>query len=153
MHVVYTIGYERGGQAAFIEALQAAGIEQLIDVRELPSSRRAGFSKTPLSRALSAVGIGYQHVRALGTPKEGRVANKQKQWARFWEIVDARLATPEAEAALDAVTAVARRSRIALLCLEADPAICHRSRVADLVAARGDFTVEHLHVEPDFDPF
>lgn len=151
MTTLFTIGYERAGQAAFIEALQAAGIELLVDVRELPSSRRAGFSKTPLARALSAVGIGYHHVRALGTPKEGRVANKQKQWARFWSIVDARLATPEAEAALDAVAGLARRSRVALLCLEADPAICHRSRVAERVAARDGFTIEHLHVEPDFE--
>jgi len=144
---VYTIGYELGGQAAFIAALQAAGIETLIDVRELPSSRRAGFSKTPLSRALAEVGIGYLHLKPLGTPKEGRIANRRKRWDEFWQIVDVQLATDPARLALEHAAKIARTSKSALLCLEADPHICHRSRVAALLADKYGFEVEHLHVD------
>ena len=40
-----SIGYEKAGFADFIATLQGAGVLTLIDVRDLPLSRRAGFSK------------------------------------------------------------------------------------------------------------
>lgn len=147
MTKIFTIGYERSGQRALIDALQTAGVATLIDVRELPNSRRAGFSKRALSEALSAAGIGYVHLKALGTPAEGREANRAKQWTRFWQIVDARLATPEADRALEHAAALARAAPCCLLCLEADPAVCHRARVAELLARRHGASIEHLHVE------
>ena len=51
---------------------KAAGVERVIDVRALPLSRRPGFSKTPLRGALEEAGIEYVHLKALGTPAEGR---------------------------------------------------------------------------------
>jgi len=62
-----TIGYEGVSVEAFIGTLARARVTLLLDVRELPSSRRKGFSKTPLSEALREVGIEYRHERALGT--------------------------------------------------------------------------------------
>ena len=147
---IYTIGYQHAAQARLIDALTTAGVRTLIDVRELPSSRRAGFSKTPLSKGLAAAGIDYVHLRALGTPKEGRVANKAKQWARFWEIVDAQLATLDAQDALaHAVHLAGERGPVCLLCLEHDHATCHRLRVAELMSARGAGRIVHLAVTPD----
>jgi uncharacterized protein (DUF488 family) len=67
-----TIGYERASLPAFLATLKAAGVTLLLDVRELPISRRKGFSKTPLSQALSRIGIDYQHERALGAPRRVR---------------------------------------------------------------------------------
>lgn len=145
---LYTVGYEHAGQSAVVSALVDAGVKTLIDVRELPNSRRAGFSKRSLADALSGAGIGYLHLKALGTPKEGRVANRQKKWALFWRIVDAQLATPAAESAFEHAAKVAREGTVCLLCLEADPHVCHRSRVAEEMARRYGFTVEHLAVEP-----
>ncbi|MFO0745895.1 MAG: DUF488 domain-containing protein [Myxococcota bacterium] len=148
MATLYTIGYANVPRDTLIAALQEAGVTTLIDVRELPSSRKAGFSKTGLAAALSAAGIGYLHLRPLGTPKAGRVANKQKRWSEFWDIVDTQLATPEARLALTRAAAIAAAGPTALLCLEADHATCHRSRVADALVALGGFEVEHLHPEP-----
>ena len=71
---VFTIGYEATTVGEFVAALQQAGVERVIDVRAIPNSRRPGFSKTPLSRALAEVGIDYVHLRALGTPADGRAA-------------------------------------------------------------------------------
>jgi uncharacterized protein (DUF488 family) len=141
---LFTIGYEKTTQAGFIDALKAAGVKTLIDVRDLPNSRRAGFSKNVLAASLDAVGIGYVHLKGLGTPKEGRLAGRAGQRDRFWAIVERQLATPEAEHDLERAAAIAREGPSCLLCLEADPKVCHRSRIAERLAPRG-FKVVHLH--------
>lgn len=65
-----TIGYETHREPASpVVALLAADVERLVDVRELPLSRRRGFSKTALAGALADAGIHYEHERALGNPK------------------------------------------------------------------------------------
>jgi uncharacterized protein (DUF488 family) len=73
MPTVFTIGYEyHTDTTSLIEALRAAGVRRLVDVRELPLSRRRGFSKTALAAALATAQIEYQHVRELGNPKPYR---------------------------------------------------------------------------------
>ena len=71
---IFTIGYESTTMAEFIAALKDAGVRQVIDVRAVASSRRPGFSKNLLRNSLAEEGIGYVHLRALGTPVEGRAA-------------------------------------------------------------------------------
>ena len=71
---IFTIGYEATTMADFLSALTGAGVQRVIDVRALPLSRRPGFSKSSLAAALNEVGIDYVHLKALGTPKEGRDA-------------------------------------------------------------------------------
>ena len=141
--IVATIGYEKASQGDLVAALAAAGIKRLIDVRELPSSRRAGFSKNILAASLKAAGIDYVHLKALGTPKEGRLANRARQWERFWAIVERQLESPEAQHDLARAAALAREAPSCLLCLEADHSICHRSAVAERLKAFG-FEVRHL---------
>jgi uncharacterized protein (DUF488 family) len=144
---LYTIGYEKARQAGLIAALKAAGVETLIDVRDRPLSRRPGFSKNQLAAALEEAGIRYVGIRALGTPPEGREANHKRQWEKFWSIVDAKLATAEAELALHQAGAIAAESPSCLLCYCGDPYTCHRSRVADMLTARHGFEVRHLGVD------
>lgn len=141
---LFTIGYEKARQDEVVAALGTAGVKTLIDVRDRPISRRPGFSKNQLAAALDAAGIRYVGLRALGTPPEGREANHRHDWERFWRIVDEKLATAEAEHALQEAGALAAEAASCLLCYEADPRICHRSRVADLLAARHGFTIRHL---------
>ncbi|HEY0835221.1 MAG TPA: DUF488 domain-containing protein [Azospirillum sp.] len=143
--VIWTIGYERASPDALIAALREAGVEAVLDVRELPLSRRAGFSKGPLRAALQAAGIDYVHLKALGTPAEGREAARQKDHERFWSIVEQRLDTAEADADLHRAAELAGARRSCLLCLEADPGVCHRRRVAERLADRFGFAVEHIH--------
>lgn len=146
MKDLWTIGYEKAGFAAFLATLQGAGVERVIDVRDLPLSRRAGFSKRPLAAGLAEVGIGYTHLRALGTPPEGREANRRREWPRFWSIVDARLGSVEAGLALEEAAGLAAAGRCCLLCYEADACVCHRLRVGEKLAAQHGFRVEHLRV-------
>jgi uncharacterized protein (DUF488 family) len=146
--VLFTIGYEKVAQRDVIAALLAAGVKVLLDVRDRPISRRAGFSKRQLAASLDEVGIAYVGLRGLGTPPEGRLANRRREWPRFWRIVEERLATPEAELDLQGAAAIAAGTPACLLCYEADWRICHRRRVAEMLEQRHGFVVRHLAAVP-----
>jgi uncharacterized protein (DUF488 family) len=134
---IWTIGYERLLPAELATELRAAGVERLIDVRYRPQSRRAGMSKTRLGELLAGHGIAYQHRRALGTPPDIRWFYKNNRApegaARFAEHVE-QTAGDE----LDALAAELRGAApaTALLCLEGDPAVCHRRILTDQLRRR-----------------
>ncbi|RAK67875.1 DUF488 domain-containing protein [Phenylobacterium kunshanense] len=139
-----TIGYESAPQARVIETLKAAGVEVLIDVRAVAASRRAGFSKGLLSASLEDAGIEYVHLRALGTPKEGRMAARKGRTAEMRAIFEAHLAEPEAQLQLARAIEIAKARKAALLCYEADHRGCHRSIVVERMQEAEDFSVENL---------
>lgn len=143
---LYTIGYEKARLPDVVATLAASGVTTLIDVRDRPISRRPGFSKHQLAAAVEAAGIRYLSLRALGTPPEGREANRRRRWERFWRIVEEKLATAEAELALQQAASIAEEGTSCLLCYEADWHICHRRRVAEILAERHRFSVQHLSV-------
>ena len=139
---IFTIGYEGTTVGEFIAALQAAGVERLIDVRAVPNSRRPGFSKTPLRNALAEAGIDYVHLRALGTPADGRAAARAGRHSDLKRIYAEQLELPEAIAQGAQMLDLAGERPSALLCYERDPAGCHRTLLLETVAPDAD--VEHL---------
>jgi uncharacterized protein (DUF488 family) len=139
---IFTIGYEATTMAEFLAALKAAGVERVIDVRALPLSRRPGFSKTPLRNALDEVGIDYVHLKALGTPADGRAAARAGKHSDLERIYAAQLGLPEAMVQAEQMRELAAERPSALLCYEREPAQCHRSLLLDAVA--GDAEVTHL---------
>ena len=139
-----TIGYERATQADVIARLKAAGVEVLIDVRAIAASRRAGFSKTLLSASLNAAGIGYLHLRQLGTPKPGRDAARKGRTAEMTEIFEAHMAEPGAQLELAKATEMVAQKKTALLCYEADAAGCHRTIVAHRIRDALGCEIENL---------
>ena len=141
-----TIGYEKATLDAVIATLTAAGVRQVIDVRAVASSRRAGFSKTILAASLLDAGIEYLHLRALGTPKAGREAARKGRIDEMHVIFEGQLATPEAEAALARAAQEAQATPSALLCYEADAAGCHRRIVADRIVKATGLKVLDLDV-------
>jgi uncharacterized protein (DUF488 family) len=132
---IYTIGYEGATVDGVIAALRAAGVEQVIDVRALPLSRRPGFSKSSLAAGLAEAGIGYVHLKALGTPKAGRDAGKKGDVATLEAVYAGQLELPEAQAAAAQMLDLAAERPSALLCYERDPCHCHRTL---LLAAVGE---------------
>jgi len=142
---IATIGYQAATVESFLRALGSAGIELLVDVRAVASSRRPGFSKARLAATLAEAGIGYVHLRGLGTPAEGRAAARAGRHARMRTIFRAHLRTLEARAELDQLRDLAEGStRLCLLCFEADPEHCHRTLVIEALAARLPLDVLHL---------
>jgi uncharacterized protein (DUF488 family) len=139
-----TIGYEGASLERFLAALQAAEVATVLDVREVPWSRRREFAKGRLSEALAQAGIGYLHRKALGTPKAGREAAKAGDRDSFARILAAQLDSAEGQAALLEAAALARQGRLCLLCYEHDPRQCHRSEVAARLAAMTPLEIRDL---------
>jgi uncharacterized protein (DUF488 family) len=141
-----SIGYEKALLKDVVATLADEGVATLLDVRDRPISRRPGFSKRQLAAAIEEAGMRYVHLAALGTPPEGRLAGRRREWQRFWAIVDAKLARPEAAFDLQRAADIAAADPSCLLCYEADWRVCHRSRVAELLAWRHGFSLCHLMV-------
>lgn len=141
---VATIVYEGATLPALLDALRAAGVSLLVDVRAVARSRRPGFAKSRLAAALAEAGVGYRHLRELGTPADGRAAARAGRHEAMRAVFRAHLATPGAQAGLGLLADLAGRERVCLLCFEADPRHCHRLLVAEALAARMSVAVTHL---------
>lgn len=137
---LYTIGYEGATQDEFIATLQGSGVERVIDVRAVPLSRKPGFSKNVLAAALKEAGIDYIHLKALGTPPEGREAARKGDHATMERVYAVQLETPEAIVQSAEMLALAGEKPSALLCFERDPAMCHRTLLIEAVAASAEVT-------------
>src|SRR5271166_730581 len=146
MRTLYSIGYEKTLVGDLIATMAAAGVAVLVDVRDRPISRRPGFSKRQLAASVEEAGMRYVHLAALGTPPEGRLANRRHEWERFWDIVDQKFARAEAELDLRQAAEIAEAALSCLLCYEADWRVCHRRRIAEILARRHGFEVRHLTV-------
>ena len=140
---IFTIGYEATTVGEFVDALRAAGVERVIDVRALPLSRRPGFSTTALGGALNVAGIEYVHLKALGTPAEGRAAARAGRHADMARVYAGQLELPEAMVQAEQMLELAREKPSALLCYEREPQHCHRTLLLDAVAEQAE--VVHLY--------
>jgi uncharacterized protein (DUF488 family) len=142
---LWTIGYERLLPAELVAELSAAGVRRVLDVRFRPQSRRPGMSKTRLGELLADHDIAYEHRKSLGTPADIRWYFKHGRSAEGASMFRAHVEASAADA-LDALAAeLVHAPPTALLCLEADPAVCHRRVVAEaLVARRADLAVVDL---------
>ena len=141
-----TIGYEGASLEDFIATLVAAKIRCLVDVRELPISRRKGFAKTALSDALGKVGIEYVHLKGLGDPKPGREAARRKDYGAFRRIFTTHMKSESARSDLKLASKFVMAGGTCLMCFERDPHTCHRELVATAVCDNLPVEVRHLGV-------
>jgi uncharacterized protein (DUF488 family) len=135
---VFTVGYEGRGLDEFVAMLRAAKIDRVIDVRELPLSRRRGFSKTALSVALASAKIGYVHLRIAGNPYRAQRADVKRCLALYRKHLQR---SPEV---IEAVLEAASGYRAALLCVERDACNCHRSIIASGLEEQGRVQISDL---------
>ena len=149
---LYTIGYEGATVAGFLEALRAAGVELLVDVRALAMSRRPGFAKTALGANLATIGVDYLHLRGLGTPADGRAADRAGRHDEMRRIFLEHMKEDVAQEELARLAGIVRGDRaVCLMCFEADPAHCHRSYVVAALAPLVPFEVVHLFARDEWD--
>lgn len=142
-----TIGYEGATLVDFISTLEAAGVERVVDVREVAQSRRPGFSKSALRTALADAGIDYHHIRQLGDPKHGREAARAGNFDLFRTIFAAHIDLPASQDALQDAISLATEKRSVLMCFERDPRHCHRTIVAERMAALSSLQIRSLGVQ------
>jgi len=143
-HVLRTIGYEGTTVDAVTRTLTEAGVDLLIDVRAVASSRKPGFSKRLLAATLAEAGIFYLHLQPLGTPKAGRDAVRRGDPATMRRIYADHMKGDQPQAALAEARQRATGARACLLCFERDHRTCHRAIVAEMISAQTGQSVEHL---------
>lgn len=140
---VFTIGYEGLDIDAFMSLLAEHGIDTVVDIRELPLSRKPGFSKKALASVLNFSGLEYVHMVDLGCPKPVRDRYREDgNWKRYTDGFLKHLKTQEA--AIAELSELVGSSNCALLCYEADFNFCHRSMVAKAVRDHCGADVQHI---------
>jgi hypothetical protein len=141
---LFTIGYEGRSLDELLDKLVDAGVKRLVDVCELPLSRRRGFSKTALSETLRHGGIDYIHIRALGNPKP----NRERYWAGDIEggaAVYRRHLNNGPRPALVELSESLGEGPTCLLRFERDHAACHRDVIVEaLLQLQPGVAVDHL---------
>jgi uncharacterized protein (DUF488 family) len=142
---LFTIGYEGLSPRAFLNNLKAHNVDVVIDVREVPRSRKRGFSKSQLDARLKRAGISYVHFKNLGSPAPARKKYKSDRDFAAFARSYAEVLKNESDT-LNELYSLAGEKGCCLLCYEADAATCHRSLVGTAVAKLdgGEFTVIHL---------
>ena len=142
-----TIGYEGLDLDHFLKFLVANSVDVLVDVREIPISRKKGFSKTALSEALAEEGILYEHLKALGSPSPIRKQLKEDwDYEAFFSAYEDYL-DEQKEALKELRRIVEAHDRVCLMCFEKLHKECHRSSLATRTARafRGSLSVEPVN--------
>jgi len=122
-----------------VELLHANHVDLLVDVRTVPRSRHnPQFSRETIAGSLADADIEYQHEAALGGLRRPRPDSVNAAWRNdsFRGFAD-YMQTPQFRQALDGLLAATQNRRVALMCAEGNPFRCHRSLIADAIAARG----------------
>jgi uncharacterized protein (DUF488 family) len=143
--MILTIGHSTRRIEDFIGMLRAHGVERLIDVRTIPKSRyNPQFHTDALRESLTAGGVGYDHMRALGGLRKPRPDSPNTGWRNgsFRGYAD-HMQTPEFNGAIEDLIALSEVEQIVVMCAESVPWRCHRSLIADALTVRG-IEVEHI---------
>jgi uncharacterized protein (DUF488 family) len=136
---IATVGHSTRSIDDFLDLLRAHSVEQIVDVRRFPASRRhPHFGREPLESALRDAGVGYAWMEALGGRRRRRAGSPHVAWqvAGFAAYAD-YMDTPEFERAARELLERARDRFTAILCAEARPEQCHRRLIADWLVVRG----------------
>ena len=133
---LWTIGYEKLLPGALVAELEAAGVRRVLDVRFRPQSRRPGMSKTRLGALLAEHGISYEHRRGLGTPPDLRVLYRAGRVAEAATAYREHVEDTAGEELDGLAGELGAGPPTALLCLEAEPAECHRSVICAALRRR-----------------
>jgi uncharacterized protein (DUF488 family) len=143
--MILTIGHSTHPVEEFLALLRAHGVEQLVDIRTIPKSRRnPQFNREELAATLKGAHIRYEHMPGLGGLRHPRKDSINTAWrnASFRGYAD-YMQTPQFEESLRKLIETASERRTVIMCAEAVPWRCHRSLVADALSARG-IRVEHI---------
>jgi len=139
---ILTIGYQGCTPEALLTTVREAEARAVVDVRAVAWSRRPEFTKRTLAEAVRAAGLIYVHLPGLGHPAKADPTGGR--------TLAQHLASPTGQAALaEAAVLLRDHGIIALMCMERDPAACHRTTVADALSALTGAQVHPLFIPAD----
>lgn len=158
MRRVVTIGVYDWDLSSFLEALGDSDVRLLIDVRQRRGVRGREYAwanSARLQDALAGAGVAYQHHKELAPTTELRhvqyaVDARRGEGKRSRTVLAPEYATRYTREILDQVplallaNVLPAEGASALFCVERDPEACHRSIIADRLAAEHGVTVTHL---------
>ena len=139
---IFTIGHSTRTLAEFITLLAEVQIDQVVDVRSVPRSRKnPQFNIDALPESLSATGIGYRHLGALGGRRHRRknaIPSHNTLWRNesFRNYAD-YAQTESFRSGLEELRALARDKHCVIMCAEAVWWRCHRRIIADYLLTSG----------------
>jgi len=130
---LFTIGYEGKSIEYFINCLIKNDIRLLCDIRKNPLSRKFGFSKSKLKHVTQTIGIKYVHIPELGIESDKRNSLRTKKdyrnlFAEYENSLKSRKVFLD-----DVYNLIQQNDRVALMCFELDPEMCHRHVVRDYI--------------------
>ena len=138
---IFTIGHSNHEIEAFLRLLESQSIEVLADVRSSPYSRMVPqFNREPLRAVLQRAGVKYAFMGdSLGGKPNDPTCFKdgQVQYDRV-----ARL--PAFSWGLDRLMRGVESHRIALMCAEKDPIMCHRMLLVSRSLFERGIDVRHI---------
>jgi len=141
---IYTIGYEGKSVDAFLNVVLQTGIRRLVDVRNNPVSRKWGFSKTSLSNLCERLDLEYVHMPQLGIQSPRRRCLKTlDDYNRLLDEYEHH-DIPRRMEAVARLRQMMEEKASALVCMEADPSMCHRGRLADVLRSLSGLKVCHV---------
>jgi uncharacterized protein (DUF488 family) len=157
---VATIGVYGFTDQMFLERLREAGVGVLVDVRQRRGVRGSDYAwanSRRLQSMLAEADIEYRHRKELAPTSELRQlqyreddrqgVGKRSRTQLAREYRERYIAEILDRADLDAVVAELPTDRVtALMCVERDPQACHRSLIAQRLAAQ--YGLEELHLRP-----
>ena len=145
---IYTVGYEGMSIDAFLRLLLESGIRRLVDVRNNPVARRYGFHKSTLRRLAKRLEMDYEHVPELGIKSELRQSlSDQASYERLFDEYEKTTLRSEKDA-IERIAQMVSDKPSVLVCMEACPTSCHRSRLAGTLAKTTSLPVIHLEGKP-----
>lgn len=141
---ILTIGHSNHSLEEFIALLRQHGVTACADVRSSPYSRRhPAFNREPLQEALKQHGIAYVF---LGHELGGRPSDPgcyEQGQVRYRRVAQSELF----KTGLERVIRGAESHRLALVCAEREPLVCHRTLlVSRALEARG-VAVTHIRAD------
>lgn len=142
---LHTIGHSTRPADVLIGLLRTHGIATLADIRSVPRSRHnPQFDRDALAASLSAAGIGYAHLPALGGMRRPRPdsVNLGLRSAGLRGYAD-HMQTDEFRRGLERLEGLAAAAATAIMCAEAEPSRCHRGLLSDALLVRG-WRVVHI---------
>lgn len=125
--------------------LQSFAIEELVDIRRLPGSRKfPWFDQANLEISLRERGIHYVYLESLGGRRKVQKDSRNNRWrnASFQGYAD-YMETGDFERAITQLETIASAHPTVYMCSEAVWWRCHRAMVSDYLKAKG-WTVLHI---------